>query len=330
MRVDMPKMSISMNAATATQPRVALNGPAMGTRWSAIAYPPNGIEPAALQAALAAACDLVDTQMSTWKPRSDLMRLNAAPVGHWHAIPDALANVLALGEGVRQQSAGRFDMAVLDATNAWGFGPSGETGDQTRIGNPRFKSHLELDMRGLRARRLAPVSFDLSGIAKGFAVDLMARCMEDHGVANYLVSIDGELQAGGYRGDGQPWSIALEAPVADKREIVSRILLHNGSLATSGNYRHRRLVAGRWLSHTMDPGKGQPVENGLLSVTVRAPDCVLADAWATALMVAGETDAPRLCAANGLDAILITASADGFATQGLGAFAPASRESASI
>ena len=104
----MPKMSTE----TATRLRLALSGPTMGTRWSAIAYPPEGIDAVALEEALAEDCTRVDGQMSTWKPGSDLMRLNRAPLGQWQSVPPELGYVLALGEGVRRRSEGRFDMAV--------------------------------------------------------------------------------------------------------------------------------------------------------------------------------------------------------------------------
>ncbi len=75
--------------------RTALTGPTMGTRWSALFFAPPGFDPGPVQAALQAAVDEVDAQMSTWRPDSDLMRLNAAPVGDWQDIPPDLARVLA-------------------------------------------------------------------------------------------------------------------------------------------------------------------------------------------------------------------------------------------
>ena len=292
----------------------------MGTRWSALAHAQHAPDRHGLEGALAEACQRVDQQMSTWKPDSDLMRLNRMALGAWMSIPDELAYVLALGEGVRQRSGGLFDMAVLGAVQTAGFGPPAML--ETPAGAERSTGPaLEIDMGGLRARRLEPVALDLSGIAKGFAVDLMARTMEDFGVQDYLVSIDGEVQAGGFRGDGRPWAVALEAPDADRRDIAARLEIHNASLATSGSYRHRRLVGDRWISHTIDPRSGAPVESDLVSVTVQMPDCVLADAWATALLVAGRERAEEMCRAEGLSAILIAETGRGRELVGCGAFA---------
>lgn len=300
--------------------QLALSGPTMGTRWSALAHANPALDRHVLEGALAEACQRVDLQMSTWKPDSDLMRLNRLAVGAWMSIPDELAYVLALGEGVRQRSGGLFDMAVLGAVQAAGFGPparpEGAAGGERSTGPA-----LEIDMGGLRARRLEPVALDLSGIAKGFAVDLMARTMEDFGVGDYLVSIDGEVQAGGFRGDGRPWAVALEAPVADRRDIAARLEVHNASLATSGSYRHRRLVGERWISHTIDPRSGVPVDSDLVSVTVQMPDCILADAWATALLVAGRERSEEMCRAEGLSALLIAQAGEELQMTGCGAFA---------
>lgn len=315
----MQKMSIESLAEHEPRIRIALSGATMGTRWSAIAYADAAIDRTVVEEGLAEACERVDRQMSTWKAQSDLMRLNRMAPGAWMTIPEELAYVLALGEGVRQRSGGLFDMAVLANVQSAGFGPDQPLDDvaASTLGEPS----LEIDLKGLRARRLAPVAFDLSGIAKGFAVDLMARTMEEFGVADYLVSIDGELQAGGSRGDGRPWAVALEAPVAGRRDIAARLEVHNASLATSGSYRHRRRVGDRWISHTIDPRTGAPVESDLVSVTVQMPDCVLADAWATALLVAGHEEAIGLCQAHGLDAILMRETASGIEQTGCGSFA---------
>ncbi|MBD8066574.1 FAD:protein FMN transferase [Devosia sp. PTR5] len=307
-----------MSTETATRLRLALSGPTMGTRWSAIAYPPEGIDAVALEEALAEDCTRVDGQMSTWKPGSDLMRLNRAPLGQWQSVPPELGYVLALGEGVRRRSEGRFDMAVLASVEAAGFGA--QTGLPLPLTSGGTQDSIEIDLDAGRVRRLRAVGIDLSGIAKGFAVDLMCRTMERFGIADYLVGLDGEIAAGGARGDGRPWTVALEAPVPGTRDVAARLQLSNAALATSGNYRHRRCVDGRWLSHTIDPRTGAPAETDLVSVTVHMADCVLADAWATALLVAGRNAAQLLCTENGIDAILMAETETGFETTGCGAF----------
>ncbi len=112
-----------MSKTSTERARIALNGPTMGTRWSAMFFAEPDFDPDPVRAALQAAVDEVDAQMSTWKPDSDLMRLNAAPVGDWVAVPERLAEVLRLGLEIGRASGGAFDIGMGDAVTAWGFGP---------------------------------------------------------------------------------------------------------------------------------------------------------------------------------------------------------------
>src|SRR5690606_32932512 len=112
-----------MSKMSTKRARFALNGPTMGTRWSALFFAEPGFDRGAVQAALQAAVDEVDAQMSTWKPDSDLMRLNAAPVGDWVEVPERLRTVLRLGLEIGRASGGAFDIGMGDAVAAWGFGP---------------------------------------------------------------------------------------------------------------------------------------------------------------------------------------------------------------
>lgn len=288
--------------------RHALNGPTMGTRWSALFFAPQDFASAAVRAALQAAVDAVDAQMSTWKPQSDLMRLNAAPIGRWQDLPADLACVLTLGLAIGRASGGAFDIGQGDAVRAWGFGPQAADPQAIRAAmqapcRPAFEV-LELD--GDRARKIAPVTLDLNGIAKGYGVDRLAKVLCDHGIASALVGIDGEMRAMGLRPDGTPWTIAVEAPDPDRRAPHSILALRDAAVATSGDYRHRVMVRGRHLSHTMDPARRAPLLSSPASVTVIAPTCAEADAWATALMVKGRDAGASLATTWGLDALFLT------------------------
>ncbi len=292
-----------------TEPvRHALNGPTMGTRWSALFFAPPGFDPGMVQADLQAAVDAVDGQMSTWRPDSDLMRLNAAPVGEWQDIPADLARVLTLGLAIGRASGGAFDIGQGDAVRAWGFGPA--TADPQAIRDamraPHRPTHDVLEIDGNRVRKMASVSLDLNGIAKGYGVDRLAELLSANGILDALVGIDGEMRALGLRPDGTPWTIAVEAPERDRRAPHSILTLQDASVATSGDYRHWVTVQGRDLSHTMDPARGAPLLAPPASVTVIAPTCAEADAWATALMVAGVDEGPGLARKAGLDALFLS------------------------
>ncbi|MBB4041074.1 thiamine biosynthesis lipoprotein [Microvirga flocculans] len=273
--------------------RRTLNGPTMGSRWSAVFYAADDFDLVALGAALQETVDRVDRQMSTWNPASDLNRLNATPAGEWVTIPRELATVLATALEIGRASSGAFDIGVGDLVQAWGFGGGSRVPDPSQIatvaGRASFNppKTLQLDLGSFRARKLAPLMLDLSGIAKGFGVDELARVMGGFGVESWLVGIDGEMRAGGPKPDRRLWAVARERPIAGTREIDGILELQDAAVATSGNYRHGAEIDGRRVSHTMDPRTGSPLANDVAAVTVLAESCMVADAWATALMVSG-------------------------------------------
>lgn len=294
--------------------RHALNGATMGTRWTALFHAPEGTDPAPVRAALQAAVDEVDAQMSTWTPGSDLMRLNAAPVGQWLPVPARLLDVLCLGLEIGRASDGAFDIGMGDAVTAWGFGPEAASPDhiRTAMSGTRMPAHnaLEIDADAQRLRKTAPIALDLNGIAKGYGVDRLAATLTGLGIYSGLVGIDGEMRALGLRPDGHPWTVAVEAPDPERRAPHSVLSLQDAAVATSGDYRHWVEVQGRHLSHTMDPRKGAPVLSPPASATVIARSCAEADAWATALMVLGVETGRALARQHDLQALFLLRDED--------------------
>ena len=302
--------------------RHALNGATMGTRYSTVFYAPAALTTAPVAAALQAAVDAVDRQMSTWKPDSDLCRFNRSRPGEWVDLPRDLLTVVAAALEVGRESGGAFDAGVADAVNAWGFGPAGKIPDVTSAQVLRGPTGdaIELDTAAGRIRKRASVSLDLSGIAKGFGVDQLAGALEQLGIERYLVAIDGELRAGAAKPDGASWSVAVERPDRSGRGVAGVVELTGRAIATSGDYRHWRTVDGATVSHTIDPRTDRPLAGRVASVSVMAADCMRADAWATALMVLGEADGPVFAAARRIDALFMVREADGFKEIGTGAF----------
>jgi len=299
------------------QQRFALNGPTMGTRWTALFFAPTGLDPAPVRIALQSAVDCVDAQMSTWRPDSDLMRLNAAPVGPWVPVPEHLRRVLLLGLEIGRASGGAFDISMGDAVTAWGFGPETAAPDRIRTAmtGKRTSAQDALDISEIGIRKSAPVSIDLNGIAKGYGVDRLADTLQAQGINAGLVGIDGEMRALGLRPDGTAWTIAVEKPDSTRRAAHSILALENAAVATSGDYRHWVEVQGRRLSHTMDPHRGAPLIAAPASVTVVAPSCAEADAWATALMVLGPQTGARRAKERGLDALFLLRNDAGEVTE---------------
>jgi thiamine biosynthesis lipoprotein len=306
--------------------RITLHGPTMGTRWSASLDIVPAFDANTLREALAAAVEQVDQQMSPWKPDSDLSRLNRAPVGQWQLLPPQILEVLARAKEICRLSDGAFDPAVGALVDAWGFSASRDTPDPAAIRTAReagahpIHRWLELDQAALRARKHAPMQLDLCGIAKGYAVDQMADALRGHGVNHALIALDGELRALGCQANGQPWSVAIESPQRNLRAVHGVIELSDVAIATSGDYRHWVQVGEVHLSHTMDARRAAPVNNDIASVTVLAADCTSADAWATALLVAGYDEGLAMAQRLGLEALFLRRCAEGLTETGVGRF----------
>lgn len=306
----MPKMSID---------QIRLAGPTMGTEWSVLM---DGPAPDTLETALQNAVNDVDMQMSTWKPNSDLMRLNAAPVGDWVNLPAQLLRVLAAGLEISRATDNAFEMNIGDAVRAWGFGADqiDLVAIRTASTSPRARATetLHLDSQNARAKKTAPLALDLSGIAKGFGVDRLAEVLTHFGVAHALCTIDGEVRALGTQAAGMPWPVAIERP--DMSHHHSIITLDGGAIATSGDYRHFVTVKGHRLSHTIDPRRGAPLVGAPASVSVMAQTCMRADAMATALTVMGITVGLEYARKNRISALFLIREGGAFGDHGTGLF----------
>ncbi|WP_308600905.1 FAD:protein FMN transferase [Massilia sp. Dwa41.01b] len=187
-------------------------GSTMGTRWSARLMLPSGVR-SELGSQMQRELDGINAEMSHWQADSDLGRYNRAAPGSWHALPPRFPEVVDFAIGVMGESGGAYDPFAGALVNLWGFGP------ERRFDQPGFYAPAPDAVQAVLARRAAlrPVRddenrllqpggalLDLSSIAKGYAVDRLAWCPEQHGVGHYLVEIGGELRGAGMKPDGQP------------------------------------------------------------------------------------------------------------------------------
>jgi FAD:protein FMN transferase len=192
---------------------------------------------------------------------------------------------------------GAFDATVSPLVNAWGFGFS----ERAVISAELIDSLMDFvgyDKAWMEGDRVVKsderLQFDFNAIAKGYAADVVGVFLESKGIGSYLVEIGGDLVARGRKPDGTSWRIGLEKPAPSldaPQEWEYFVEIVDRGLATSGNYRRYYEEDGMRYSHTIDPGTGHPVDHHLLSVSVFAPDCMSADAYATAFMVMGLPDA---------------------------------------
>jgi thiamine biosynthesis lipoprotein len=288
----------------------AVSGATMGTTWSARFVAQAAADLPGLTAQIQRALDAVVAEMSPWEPLSDLSRYNRAPAGSWTALPAATAAVLRRAVEIADATNGAFDPTLGALTDLWGFGPrpfSGEPPSRDAVEAARAAGGWRrLSLDGDALFQPGGLRLDLNGIAKGFGVDQAAAALERAGVKSYLVEVGGELRGTGAKPDGQPWWVELERPPTANDSLATVVALHGLSVATSGDYRRFFDHDGRRYAHTLDPASGAPSAREVVSVTVLAPTCMDADAWATALTVMGPDAALAFATARALPALILS------------------------
>ena len=301
---------------------VRIGGDTMGTTWSVTLVTMASGTRTLVRRAIEATLDGVVAQMSTWDAGSAISAFNDAAPGKRHRLPDDFATVLDAALAVAQASGGTYDPTIGALVDLWGFGPPGRvptlpTDDAVRAA--LAQAGWQRLARDATNRIVQPggLRLDLSSIAKGFAVDRMAACLDRFGIDNYLAEIGGELVGRGVKPDGTPWWVALEQPAhRDSTATVTApdtiVALHGLAIATSGDQQRFIDHAGGRLPHIIDPRDGRPAHNGTASVTVLHRQCMMADAWATALMVPEPPEALALATAQHLAARLLVRNGDGW------------------
>lgn len=238
-----------------------------------------------------------EMSLSNYNPNSIISKINSNSLD---VKPDTyFRTVFNRARQISERTDGAFDITVAPLVNAYGFGFS----DKEIITEGRIEELLKLtgykkiQMKGDSIIKENPgIMLDVSAIAKGYSVDIVSVFLEDKGVKNYLVEIGGEVRCKGVNPKGVRWRVGIDKPIENmiEREIQIVLNLTDISLATSGNYRQFYVENDVKYSHTIDPRTGKPVTHNLLSSTVLAPDCMTADAYATAFMVMGLDKAMKI------------------------------------
>lgn len=260
----------------------------------------------------------IDMALSLFNDSSTLARLNK---GEIVKVDSLFIAVYEKGMAVSEATEGCFDMTVAPLVNLWGFGID----PRNPVNFDSIKSVADslLQVVGYQksslviegdSMRLNGCAVDAAAIAKGFACDMVANALKECGCENYCVEIGGEIVVGGLNPHGKEWRIGINKPVEDSGLEVDDVLnLTDCGMATSGNYRNFYKMGTLKVSHTIDPRKGVPVVSSLKSATIVADDCMTADAWATACMVAGlEESVKWMKEHKELKAYLITKEKNGF------------------
>lgn len=277
---------------------VRVEGEVMGTWWhGVVVVGESGVGEDEVREGIQGALDRVDGAMSNWKEGSEVSRFGRAGVGVGVGVGGETMRVVEEASWAFGVSGGAFDPTVGPLVELWGFGVGEGIGELPleeevagvleRVGMGR----VVVDRGALTlGKRVEGVELNLSAVAKGFGADLAGEALVEMGVDRFMVEVGGEVVVRGRNGEGGAWRIGVDRPEVmgvPGGGAVMRLEVSGVGVATSGDYRNRRRIGGRWFGHTIDPRTGWPVEHGLASVTVVAPSCMRADALATAVMVLG-------------------------------------------
>lgn len=271
-----------------------LSGETMGTTYNVTAIG-SDLDAEAMGAAVEAALKAVNSKMSNWDPNSEVSTFSASDSTAPVQVSAEFAHVVGAANDVHAQSGGKFDVTLGPLIELWGFGPRkpedpvpADAAIEAALAGVGQARLLDLDRAaGTLAKSAPEVGINLSAIAKGYGVDAVAETLQGFGVENYMVEIGGDLVTMGQNIKGEPWRIGIEKPDAAAQTVQLVVPVSDLGLATSGDYRNYFEHEGQRYSHILDPVTGRPVTHATTSVTVIADSAMMADAWATAMLVLG-------------------------------------------
>ncbi len=300
---------------------VLLQGNTMGTTYTVkLIGDERDVKDKKIHQQIEALLKQVNQEMSTYIPDSELSRFNKSDSVDAVAVSQGLERVVSEAIRLGKLTGGKLDVTVGPLVNLWGFGPEyrPETVPSDEL-LASTKAKTGLDKLSLSEHKLAKaipsLYVDLSTIAKGYGVDMVAELVERNGFDNYLVEIGGEMRLKGFKHNGSLWHVAIEKPVSTERAVQQIIVPKDNAVATSGDYRIYFEAGGQRFSHIIDPDTGKPINHKLVSVTVIHPSSMTADGLSTAMMVMGEKQAMAFAEENDLAALFIVKTQDGFEQQ---------------
>jgi thiamine biosynthesis lipoprotein len=282
-----------------------IQGEAQGTTYT-VKY--LGEEKQDLKQELDSLLDVIDQSMSTWVPQSTISRLNQ---GDSVEVDSAFKAVFLLSKEIHRETDGAFDPGIGALIESWGFDyKNPQKMDSLKVDSLLGLSAIDLFvLEGNRIRKkYTGAKLNFNAIAQGYAVDAMAKILDEAALDNYYVELGGEVLTKGKNSKEEWWRIGIDKPSGEnlERELSAIVSLKNRAMVTSGNYRKYLEIDGQRYSHSLNPKTGYPVKHNLLSATVFAPSAAEADAYATACMVMGLEEAKRfLESKDQLEGILI-------------------------
>jgi len=271
---------------------VSFSGPTMGTTYTVKLYTNEKIKNANfIKSDIDEVLYQVNKSMSTYDPASELSLFNQAEIGYATNISSDLAYVINEALFISEQTVGVYDVTVGPLSNLWGFGPNKQldrvpSEEEIESAKKKVGYHF-LTLESLQLTKSNDIYVDLSSIAKGYGVDMIARKLDQLSIDSYLIEVGGEIRTKGVKEDGNYWRVAIEGPNGGHNVAQRVIELHGVSIATSGDYRNYFEVDGVRYSHLINPKVGKPITHKLVSVTVIAKNATLADGYSTAISILG-------------------------------------------
>lgn len=234
----------------------------------------------------------LNQSLSTYLPQSDISKINRGDTGV--VVDPHFRTVFEKATEVWKATGGHFDPTVGALVNAYGFGPEKSP---NIVNTEQLDSLLQitgwhkvmLTDQGTIKKESKSIYIDFNALAKGYVVDVIGKFLQERGSLNHMVEIGGEIVAkGNSPKTAKAWKIAIEDPrQGQQRGFLQILSLSDQALASSGNYRKYKVdsITGQRFVHSINPLTGSAQKTNILSTSVKAPDCMTADAWATALMV---------------------------------------------
>jgi thiamine biosynthesis lipoprotein len=318
-------LAAALLAACQSEPQAyQFQGSTMGTTYSiTLARLPEGLSEQQLQREFDDRLAGLNGEMSTYLEDSTISRFNRANDSDWFAVSAAFVELSRTALELSRLSDGAYDITAAPLIELWGFGSDRKLDDRVptdaEIASARARTgydRFELRATPPAIRKLDPrLTIDLSSIAKGYAVDVLAEYLASLGLRDFLVEIGGELRASGRSHRGDQWRIVIEKPVSGGRSVQRVIEIEDTGVATSGDYRNYFEENGIRYSHIIDAKTGKPITHALASVTVLDATAMRADGWATVLLLLGEEVGYELAARQEIAAFFVVAQAAGFSTR---------------
>lgn len=308
--------------------QVHLTGFTMGTGYSVKFLSQDKLPSSSvIQIQLDALLEQVNAQMSTYRDDSELSLFNQQKGAEPFPVSTGTIKVVTEAIRINALSGGALDVTVGPLVNLWGFGPEGrveKVPSDELIAQRRAMTGIEyIKVKENNLIKTNPdLYLDLSSIAKGYGVDVLAAYLSGLGIDNYLVDIGGELQLKGVNPDGLPWKIAIEKPIDGQQTVQEIVMPGDMAMATSGDYRNYFEKEGVRYSHTIDPKTAKPINHRLVSVTVLDKSSMTADGLATAFMVMGPEKGLLMANREKIAAFFIIKSDNGFKEMASDAFKP--------